>query len=704
MVFGNFRRLHAPFLALAVFALYAVSVGFGILDYDDNCYIFHNPYINGSCAASVPEFFVPGLVRGDVYIPVSFLFFRMLFGIFGASPPAFHFFSVFLFALAVVALYFLLSRIFKLGCRDCVMPVRSAFSRYVFSPALNGGFPAFAAALLYALLPCHVENVAWISAAGYSLSAVFMFSALFLFVDSVAGGKGISGVLCVVLFALSVLSQPAAAVMPLIALVWAFCLKRSGLGRAALLSIPLFLVDIAYMLLFWRTVSSSFRFGGNASFSVIERIAASGRYFQSLLFPVDLLPVYPAPSPLFLITLAAVAAVFIVLLVRLRDPLLLFSGLWFVAAFLPYSNAVSSLLNLVQDRYLFFPSVGWCIGVLFLILAASSLLRRRRRLVFAAVFSAVVLFWSVCSFSYEGFWRTDEALWSYSYSVDGSVFYTAVNYGGVCVAGGRFGEALSVSSTLVRSHPDFYEGYKLGIVSLMMMGRNDEAYGLARILSEKLPAYYGSYMFMGDLDLRAGRYDSAEKNLERAEVLIQKDCSLYYEERGRIRSLVFDLAYMRADLKGMVSALGDMSDGFSGMPAGFASIGGDFAADERLCMAYLGSGPHAMDSRVSKILHIMRLVGMHGEKAPGVFRANAAVLGDADRAFAAGDYGRAEKIWNSVLSSDPFFSEVSFSLGVLLLNRGDRERGIALVKRALLCDPSNAAAKKCLDDLGGGGI
>ena len=140
---GEFICLAA--VIAAALALYAQTLQFEFV-YDDIDYILKNSYINGSSFTSPADAFIPGAVRGDIYIPFTVLLWTSLFSIFGKNAAAFHMVSVLSYLLSIISLWSFLGRISK------------------------GRMFKFVSVLLFALHPIHTECVAWISALGYSLS------------------------------------------------------------------------------------------------------------------------------------------------------------------------------------------------------------------------------------------------------------------------------------------------------------------------------------------------------------------------------------------------------------------------------------------------------------------------------------------------------------------------------------------------------
>lgn len=151
------RLFHIVFPALlifcAAFALYAPSLSFSLVNYDDPVFITHNPIVfNGFSWTAIRSAFTE--LHGDecMYVPllwVSYLLDLKFLGASQANPWGFHFTNVLLHALNSALLYLLLLAF-------CKKPWRAFF---------------FAA--IWAFHPLRVESVAWISSRKDVLSTLF---------------------------------------------------------------------------------------------------------------------------------------------------------------------------------------------------------------------------------------------------------------------------------------------------------------------------------------------------------------------------------------------------------------------------------------------------------------------------------------------------------------------------------------------------
>ena len=119
--------------------------------YDDFLLLLQNNYLNGRISINFIDFFKPNFVMEAIYTPLTFIVQWLIIKFFGNNSFAFHFINIVFYVLSSIALFYLLKKI------------------------INNYFVAFLSTILYILHPCHIEDVAWVSAMGYTLASLFFF-------------------------------------------------------------------------------------------------------------------------------------------------------------------------------------------------------------------------------------------------------------------------------------------------------------------------------------------------------------------------------------------------------------------------------------------------------------------------------------------------------------------------------------------------
>jgi Tfp pilus assembly protein PilF len=294
------------------------------------------------------------------YRPMFMLWLRLNYALFGLQPFGWHALSVLLHTVASVLVY-----------------------RLAFRVIHNRG-AACAAGVLFALHPVHIESVAWVSGAPDPLMTCFICAAALCFLRF-ADGDGYGPLVCSAVFAaLALLTKETAVVLPL--LLAALLLTREAPARnKAVRWLPLyFLLDAAYLvqrhLVLHIAASRSMTFGE----MVLTWPSALLFYIRQLLFPwwIALFHNFGVVRNASQLTFAGPLIGLLLLSILMgwwirRSPqrrLIVVCLAWILISLLPVilNMFVFPLGEWVHDRYLYLPSVGFC---LLLVIAGEELVR-----------------------------------------------------------------------------------------------------------------------------------------------------------------------------------------------------------------------------------------------------------------------------------------------------------------------------------------
>ena len=302
---------------------------------------------------------------------------------------------------------------------------------------------ALASAAAFALLPVHTEIVAFVSAIPEPLAAIFELSALCCFIERRSGSWS-DYLLPTILFAAALLSFEGAIVFPLLITLYVFLFEvapqrlalaemREALAVALRRSAPFFIVLLAYLAI-RAAVLGRAEFSGHpvpdphAVVSPLEAVAMTPSailvYVTSTVLPWVSGPFHRLQwvggfgsirfgSSVLLLALGT----FLIALAIVRSSrraLYAFCSVWFVITLLPALNLFATLSRahlpiIVQDRYLYLPSVGFCVvaGDLTVRFWRS---RQSARWVVASTLVAVAITYATFAWRAEGFWHDDEAM------------------------------------------------------------------------------------------------------------------------------------------------------------------------------------------------------------------------------------------------------------------------------------------------------
>ena len=427
---SNLRPFDLRAISAAAALLFLVAVSYANslengFTWDDQEQIVMNPGLRPN--APLAQLFISdvwafssgqGDARGNkiYYRPLQIATYRATTALVGLNPVAFHLLSVLCMGAAAVltlSLFWMLTR-------------RIAVS--------------FAAAALFAVHPIHAEAVDWASAIPDLGCTVCLLAAFMLFLSpsrttsqqerrTSLRARWLGWTLSLACFAAALLWKETAAVFPLLVAAYVFLLATntplaSRLKVAASLSLPFWVVLAAYLFVRFRVlghIATSLR---TWELSPIQIALTTSHlmleYWYKLFVPLPL-NAYHVFSPLrSILTLGAVSAVLFLALASLailywarRIPLLAFAALWVFITLLPVMDIYAVGRNVFAERYLFLPSVGFCLFLTMLLFEISRWIPERLRK--ALGISALLIILPLCAYvtrarNYD--WKDDAVLFA----------------------------------------------------------------------------------------------------------------------------------------------------------------------------------------------------------------------------------------------------------------------------------------------------
>ncbi len=384
--FWSYIRWILPALG---FLLYANTLGHDYTQ-DDAIVIYDNMYTTQGLAG------IPGLlskdtfhgffkeegkaklVSGGRYRPLTPVMFAIEYQLFGKNPFIGHLINALLYGLLGWLVFLLLSEIFSF---------RTDFKTHF-------QFVALAAAVLFLVHPIHTEAVANIKGRDEIVSMLGAIGATLLVLKE-AANKGKYALWAFLVFFLALMSKENAitflAVLPLI-LVYFY---NTSWGKALQLTLPLFGGALLFILI--RTAVLGFDLGGTpmelmnnpflklngevyVPFTAGEKMATIiytlGKYLLLLVFPHPLThDYYPrhidimhfSDGPVIISLFSYLALIGLAVYGYKKDRVLSFGILYFLITLSIVSNIVFPIGTNMSERFLFMPSLGFCLLVPYLI-------------------------------------------------------------------------------------------------------------------------------------------------------------------------------------------------------------------------------------------------------------------------------------------------------------------------------------------------
>jgi Flp pilus assembly protein TadD len=444
-------------LICAVAIIYANSAAVDFT-YDDYAFVYNNEAIRSftplsKFLLSSETFSQPS--NDHVYRPLASFTFAINYAFNGLNPVGYHLVNL-LFHLFNAFLVFLLLR--RIGFEDDY---------------------SFAGALVFAIHPVHTEAVTWISGRGNVLFLFFFLISYLLYarVDFSSGdGDAISRGRTVFLtvgalaaYAFSLLAKEMALPLPALLFGHDLYFRRVGkrpqwLKRFGIYGVFV-LVALAYVAL--RThvlgkIGQVSYHGGSAYVTFLAMLQAAVIYARLLFIPVGLSlsrhfqPVYSlfdaAVLPSFCLVIAGILAGVVGFR---RRQYFSFALLWFVVAMLPVSNIIP-VNALVADRFLYGPSIGFCILLAAWVRTPAHSPQWRTTLVISGLTILSACF-MVLTTARNADWKDSIALWSKATRTSPTSYVAFNNLGLEYMKRGRLGEAIEAFNKAVRIKDDFAE-------------------------------------------------------------------------------------------------------------------------------------------------------------------------------------------------------------------------------------------------------
>jgi Flp pilus assembly protein TadD len=435
----------ASLVCLAALTTYVATLGYDF-SFDDRSVIPAGWQVGASSPLSVLQAPVrAGEVLLSYFRPLTALSYWLDGLLWQGNPGGFHLTNLLLHALASVLVLCLARRLLPAGPGPIV------------------------AALLFAVHPVHVEAVAWVQGRVDLLAAVGVLTAVLLAATGMElQGPPRLGYLTASAAAalLALLAKEVAAVAPVLAgVVVATSRREPGAVKARDL-LPFAVLHGCTLLLYFglRTMALGAPLPGLLDGPPIaDRLLLALRviplYLRLLLFPLGLNPKHDVQPPAGLLDAGVLLGAFLLGLIALAVlcgrgvPGLVPGLLWLVLAWLPASNVLPIPGFVVAERYLYLPSVGYCIalvGVASHAVAAAP--HRWRRAAAGGV--AVVLIALAGATAYQGqSWRDTRAFYEHLVRVSPHSAFARNNLGSVYLESGEDARAEAEFREALRLHP-----------------------------------------------------------------------------------------------------------------------------------------------------------------------------------------------------------------------------------------------------------
>jgi tetratricopeptide (TPR) repeat protein len=540
------NRLFCLVISLLILLAYSNSFQ-NSLQYDDYHVIERNPFIKDP--SRIPDFFLnPQLVSGlcsetSSYRPLLMASLAFNYSLGGLNVFGYHLLNFLVHLICALLVYFVTLYLFRFGSEP------SGTNTFRFQ------LTALFAALIFGLHPIQTESVTYISSRSSSMAALFYLASFFAYLQYILTGKIRYLVFSSAAYVGTLLVKETGITLLAILFLFNLMLPHGRSLKSRYLSLlPHFLLSLVYLgirVYFFASLSYSNPPVRSFYDHVLTQLRAWVYYLGTLVLPLNLNVDYDFPvshsfleNEVILSLFLLVGLVLLILWLSRSNQLIGFGALWFAINLAP-TNSLIVLEDLIADRWLYLPSVGFAIlmayGVSWIY---QTLVEGRSRV-------AKVIFFFSCALTIELYgystllrnfdWTSQRTLWEDAVAKSPNKARTYNGLGLALLQEDRLEEASQYFQQAITLEPKGGQAYlNLGYV-YSLQGDYDKAieyYEQAIPLNQTFLA--DVYNNLGVVYLEQQRMEEAKKYFIKAIEIRPHDprpyCNLgaYHEKKGEI--------------------------------------------------------------------------------------------------------------------------------------------------------------------------
>ncbi len=369
--------------------------------------------------------------------PLTWIFYLVEFQYFGLDPIGYHIINIILHA-ANVILFFLILK-----------ALSSSSSR------------SFFASLIFCVHPTHIESVVWISELKDVLSCFFWMIAMIAYFSYTRKKNFWTYVATFISIALGLMVKPMLVTLPFVFILldawplgrlqvaqtdetpfWKvffnlFRPSQSSLYVLLIEKIPFFLLVIMSSVMTFIAQRDGGAVASLQHLPLFERfgnaIISYITYLYHFIWPVSLAFHYPHPGSWPLLETLCCSAILIcisiaAIILRKTFPYLLFGWLWYLGTLVPTIGIVQVGTQALADRYLYIPSIGICIALVW---GFVDLVNRiyHGRLILISLGCSIIFMLMIAHVSYLKYWSDEISLYTHGIKITGPHYVAMHNLG-----------------------------------------------------------------------------------------------------------------------------------------------------------------------------------------------------------------------------------------------------------------------------------
>ncbi|HET6765767.1 MAG TPA: hypothetical protein VFH08_00165 [Chitinophagaceae bacterium] len=272
-------------------------------------------------------------------------------------------------------------------------------------------------AIVFGIHPMHVESVAWVSERKDVLYTLFFMLSLIQYWFFLTSKKNKNLFYCFLFFAISILSKPAAIILPFMLFLLDYWYGRSFTKRTFIEKIP-FLITSLVLAIVTVNIQSKTAIAGLDFYPLWARFFfatyTAMMYIVRFFIPYPLSAFHPFPmaqnlgwaiflSPAFML------ALLIFVWFKRKNKLIVFSFLFFMINLILVLQIVSIGGTLLAERYTYVPYIGMAFLIGMLLEKYSAMYSRT---LLWGIPAAVLLVFGIVTFQRTKVWKDSDTLWT----------------------------------------------------------------------------------------------------------------------------------------------------------------------------------------------------------------------------------------------------------------------------------------------------